>query len=213
MTRRILPAAVLLGLVAVVALGGCGGDPGRPSAATPSTDAPATPGVAESPGAPNLTVSPPPRDGTAPPAAVPAAPVPPAGVPTAAAAPPARPGDGSTRWRSTSPPPVELPPRQAGEPSAREVVAAFRAAGLKVTNPRDRSVECGPDGLGLGCSELIVTDGVAVYVFPDESSAGDLAEVWSTGAHRSGTVVLNYLEAPTPRADRPRYEKILTTLR
>ncbi|WP_158566530.1 hypothetical protein, partial [Micromonospora craterilacus] len=116
------------------------------------------------------------------------------------------------RRRPADPPPVVLPPRQADAPSARQVVAAFRAAGLKATNPRDRSVECGPDGLGLGCSELVVTDGVAVYVFPDESSAGDIAEVWNESAYRSGTVVLNYLDAPTPRADRPRYEKVLAGL-
>ncbi|MBX7268384.1 hypothetical protein KIF24_21780 [Micromonospora sp. Llam7] len=105
-----------------------------------------------------------------------------------------------------------LPPRQDGAPTAREVVAAFRAAGLKAANPRDRSAECGPDGLGLGCSELVVTDHLAVYVFPDQSSAGDLADVWAGAAYRRGTVVLNYLEASTPPTDRSRYERALDAL-
>ncbi|SBV27248.1 hypothetical protein GA0070620_2755 [Micromonospora krabiensis] len=92
------------------------------------------------------------------------------------------------------------------------MVDAFRAAGLKVGNPRDRSVDCGPDGLGLGCSELIATDGVTVYVFPDPTSAGEIAEIWAGQSYRRGAVVLNYLEARTPATDRSRYEKVLTTL-
>ncbi|PZF81951.1 hypothetical protein, partial [Micromonospora deserti] len=118
-----------------------------------------------------------------------------------------------TERRPASPPPVVLPARPAGAPAARDVVEAFRAAGLRVPNPRDRSVDCGPDGLGLGCSELIATDAVTVYVFPDESSAGDVAETWSGGSFRRGAVVLSYLEAKTPAAERTRYEKVLTALR
>ncbi|MCF0097063.1 hypothetical protein B0E54_05932 [Micromonospora sp. MH99] len=106
-----------------------------------------------------------------------------------------------------------LPARPAGAPGARQVVDAFKAAGLRVTHPKDRSVDCGPDGLGLGCSEIVATDGVTVYVFPDETSAGDIAETWGGQSYRRGAVVLNYLEAKTPAADRPRYEKILNSLR
>ncbi|TWJ23395.1 hypothetical protein [Micromonospora endolithica] len=108
---------------------------------------------------------------------------------------------------------MALPSRSPGSPSAKQVVAAFKSAGLKVSNVRDRSVDCGPDGLGLGCSELIATDGVTVYVFPDEVSAGEIAETWSGGSFRRGPVVLNYLEARTPAAERARYEKALTGLR
>ena len=101
----------------------------------------------------------------------------------------------------------------ASAPGAKQVVDAFRAAGLKVPRPKDRSVDCGPDGLGLGCSELIATDAVTVYVFPDETSASDIAETWGGQSYRRGAVVLNYLEAKTPAADRPRYEKVLDGLR
>ncbi|MFF5214896.1 hypothetical protein [Micromonospora sp. NPDC000442] len=205
MSHRILPTVVLL--MATVSLAACGADQDAPSAAAP------TPTV----GGPSAAPAPP--DAASPPTgeATPAAPG--NAAPGSADPPPAsRPAtagpnvDGTTERRPPSPPPVVLPPRQAGEPTGREVVAAFRAAGLKAANVRDRSVDCGPDGLGLGCSELVVTDNVAVYVFPDESSAGDLAERWSGAAYRSGTVVLNYLEAPTPLADRPHYEKVLKTL-
>ncbi|GIJ07264.1 hypothetical protein ACFFMR_12380 [Micromonospora andamanensis] len=204
MSHRILPAVALI--MITVAVTACGAEePDRSPAAAP------TPTVAvpsADPASPTGPAAVPAPTGEASPAA-PAAPSNAAPRPSAAG-----PGaGGTTERRPPSPPPVELPPRQAGAPTGREVVAAFRAAGLKAANVRDRSVDCGPDGLGLGCSELVVTDNVAVYVFPDESSAGDLAELWSGAAYRSGTVVLNYLEAPTPRTDRPRYEKVLDTLR
>ncbi|MGW4499587.1 hypothetical protein ACWENR_13385 [Micromonospora sp. NPDC004336] len=197
MTNRSLRAVAVLVIAAALAAA-CGDDAAEsPRAATPAA-----------------------------PASTPAAPSAPAGVPsggpgapataTTPAAPttgPGGPGTGATERRPASPPPVELPVRPAGTPGARQVVDAFRAAGLKVPNPRDRSVDCGPDGLGLGCSELIATDAVTVYVFPDPSSAGDVAETWGGQSYRHGAVVLNYLEARTPAADRARYEKVLAGLR
>ncbi|MBQ1026619.1 hypothetical protein [Micromonospora sp. C95] len=204
MSHRMLPTVVVL--MVAVALAACGADQDAPPAAAP---APTVSGPPADPAPPNAATAP---TGAASPAA-------PGEAATGSAVPPSSPrpaptgADRTTERRPPSPPPVELPPRQAGEPTGREVVAAFRSAGLKAANVRDRSVDCGPDGLGLGCSELVVTDNVAVYVFPDESSAGDLAERWSGAAYRSGTVVLNYLEAPTPPADRPRYEKVLDKLR
>ncbi|WP_233584018.1 hypothetical protein, partial [Micromonospora sp. CV4] len=131
------------------------------------------------------------------------------------AAPPAPPAgaQGTTERRPASPPPVVLPKRPAAAPGAKQVVEAFKAAGLKVPHPKDRSIDCGPDGLGLGCSELIATDAVTVYVFPDEISASDIAETWSGQSYRHGAVVLNYLQAKTPAADRRRYEKVLAGLR
>ncbi|WBB57038.1 hypothetical protein [Verrucosispora sp. WMMD573] len=201
MSHRMLPTVVLL--MVTIALAGCGADQDPPAAAptvgNPSADP--TPPAGPDAATPSTGAASPTAPGSA---------VPPPSTPPATTGP--KP-DGTTERRPPSPPPVELPPRQAGEPTGREVVAAFRAAGLKAANVRDRSVDCGPDGLGLGCSELVVTDNVAVYVFPDESSAGDLAERWSGAAYRNGTVVLNYLEAPTPPADRPRYEKVLDKLR
>ncbi|GIJ20229.1 hypothetical protein [Micromonospora lutea] len=207
MSHRILPAVVLL--VVTVVLTACGADPeGSPAAApTPTVVVPSVDPSA--PSAPDPVPSPTGEVGLVAPSSA-------AAVPSSAAARPTPAGPdagGTTERRPSSPPPVVLPPRQADAPTGREVVAAFRKAGLKAANARDRSVDCGPDGLGLGCSEIVVTDNVAVYVFPDESSAGDLAERWSGAAYRSGTVVLNYLEGPTPPADRPRYAKVLDALR
>ncbi|MEV5767220.1 hypothetical protein AB0L34_22025 [Micromonospora sp. NPDC052213] len=196
MTNRSLPAVAVL-VIAAALTAACGDDAEEPPRAAPPAASASTP-AADVPSGPTAP-------GTATTATTPAAP------PTGAG--PAGPSAGTTERRPASPPPVELPARPTGTPGARQVVDAFKAAGLKVPNPRDRSVDCGPDGLGLGCSELIATDAVTVYVFPDESSASDIAETWGGQSFRRGTVVLNYLEARTPKADRPGYEKVLTGLR
>ncbi|MFG1868151.1 hypothetical protein [Micromonospora arborensis] len=197
MTVRSLPAVGVL-LVAVALAAGCGSaDTGRPDAA-PSESPVSAPAATGLPSVP-----------------MPSAISPTAPSPTASTSPPALPSaeaQGPTQRRSASPPPVVLPQRPAGAPGAKQVVDAFKAAGLKVPHPKDRSVDCGPDGLGLGCSELIATDAVTVYVFPDEISAGDIAETWGGQSYRRGAVVLNYLEAKTPAAERARYEKVLNAL-
>ncbi|MEV0152308.1 hypothetical protein AB0H57_01000 [Micromonospora sp. NPDC050686] len=113
---------------------------------------------------------------------------------------------------SPSTPPFAMPTKAAGTPSARAVVDAFRAAGLTVPNVRDRTRDCGPDGLGIGCAQLVATDAVAVYVFPDEATATNQTEMWGTDAHRSGAVVLNYLGTRTPTAERQRYAAVLAKL-
>ncbi|MEU6077328.1 hypothetical protein [Micromonospora sp. NPDC047074] len=199
MTNRSLPAVAVLVLAAALTAA-CGDDAADPPRGAPPAAAASTPaGVAPSS-----------------PTGAPGQPVPPTGpqpAPPAGSSPAAPGGGGKTERRPADPAPVQLPARPTGTPGARQVVDAFRAAGLKVPNPRDRSVDCGPDGLGLGCSELVVTDAVTVYVFPDESSAGDIAETWGGQSFRRGSVVLNYLEARTPAADRARYEKVLTGLR
>ncbi|MEH1101659.1 hypothetical protein [Micromonospora sp. CPCC 205561] len=194
MTNRSLPAVAVL-VIATALTAACGDDAGDRRAAPPAASASATADV--------------PSSG---PTGTPATTSPPAAPPTGAS--PAGPSAGGpTERRPASPPPVELPVRPTGTPGARQVVDAFRAAGLKVPNPRDRSVECGPDGLGLGCSELVATDAVTVYVFPDETSASEIAETWGGQSFRRGTVVLNYLRTKTPAADRAKYEKVLTGLR
>ncbi|MFI6266785.1 hypothetical protein [Micromonospora sp. NPDC051006] len=193
MTHRSLPAVAVL-VIAAALTAGCGGADGDRPAAAPSAASPSS--VAS----PSPAVSPTAAD----PSGVPAPAVPPAGDAPAVQPP--------TERRPASPPPVVLPRRPTGSPGAKQVIDAFRTAGLKVPNPRDRSVDCGPDGLGLGCSELIATDAVTVYVFPDETSAGDLAATWGGQSYRRGPVVLNYLEARTPAADRPRYERVLAGL-
>ncbi|MEU8211315.1 hypothetical protein AB0B85_19215 [Micromonospora sp. NPDC049044] len=201
MTLRSLPAVGVL-LVAVALTAGCGGDEADPSSAAPTSSptASAPPAVAPSSAVPSNAPTPsvtPSRTGGAPPASI----------------PPSTAPQGPTQHRPASPPPVVLPQRPVGAPGAQQIVEAFKAAGLKVAHPKDRSVDCGPDGLGLGCSELIATDAVTVYVFPDETSAGDIAETWAGQSYRRGAVVLNYLEAKTPAANRPRYEQVLNGLR
>ncbi|SBT53444.1 hypothetical protein GA0070611_6126 [Micromonospora auratinigra] len=109
-------------------------------------------------------------------------------------------------------PPWVRPSRPTGTPSARKVVDAFKAAGLKVTNVRDRSADCGPDGLGVGCAELITTTAVSVYVFADPAGAGDQADQWSTEAYRNGAVVLNFVGTGTSVAERKRYDEVLDKL-
>ncbi|MFY1701037.1 hypothetical protein ACN28G_04715 [Micromonospora sp. WMMA1923] len=201
-----VPAVALLVALAAASTA-CGTERTRPEAAPSTGAAPlsAAP-TATVPGAPTV-----PPASTAPGASA-------AGTPSdgpSATAPAPGPTAGRTDTpsaRRNSPPPVVLPKRPAGAPSARTVVDAFRAAKLPVPNPRDRSVDCGPDGQGLGCSELIATDAVTVYVFPDETAASDIADTWSGMSYRHGTVVLNYLEARTPSADRPRYERVLAGL-
>ncbi|MGK5519700.1 hypothetical protein ACSNN9_10110 [Micromonospora sp. URMC 107] len=193
MTNRSLPAVAVL-VIAAALTAACGDDAEEPPRAAPPAASASTPADVPSSAPTGATATPP------------------AARPTGAG--PAGPSaGGTTERRPASPPPVKLPVKPTGTPGARQVVDAFKAAGLKVPNPRDRSVDCGPDGLGLGCSELVATDAVTVYVFPDETSASEIAETWGGQSFRRGTVVLNYLEAKTPTADRARYEKVLTSLR
>ncbi|MFF5052520.1 hypothetical protein ACFY1S_04955 [Micromonospora sp. NPDC000663] len=198
MTLRSLPAVGVL-LVAVALTAGCGGDDADPSSAAPSVSSLSAPAATGLPVAPTPSAVPSSPAGVAPP------PAPRSVAPSAAP-------QGPAPRRPASPPPVVLPQRPAGAPGAMQVITAFRAAGLKVPHPKDRSVDCGPDGLGLGCSEIVSTDAVTVYVFPDETSASDIAATWGGQSYRRGAVVLNYLEARTPAADRPRYEKVLNNL-
>ncbi|WP_327032379.1 hypothetical protein [Micromonospora ureilytica] len=185
MTTRNIPAIAVL-LVAVALSAGCGSDDdGSPNATPPVSSEAASTDLPTPPASPSADAA------TSPPAAA----------------------QGTTQRRPASPPPVVLPKRPASAPGAKQIVEAFRAAGLKVPHPKDRAVDCGPDGLGLGCSELMATDAVTVYVFPDETSASDIAETWAGQSYQRGAVVLNYLEAKTPAADRARYEKVLNGLR
>ncbi|MBM0279301.1 hypothetical protein [Micromonospora tarensis] len=196
MTVRNLPAVGVLLVVATITAG-CGGgaDDAHPSSAASSVSSVSAPAATSLPGAPTPSPAPSRTDQVAPPSAARSV------VP-----------QGPTQRRPASPSPVVLPQRPAGAPGATQVINAFRAAGLKVPAPKDRSVDCGPDGLGLGCSEIVATGAVTVYVFPDEISASDIAETWGGQSYRRGAVVLNYLEARTPIADRPRYEKVLNSL-
>lgn len=197
MTHRHLAAITVLA-AAVAVTAGCGGGDGAAAEPTVTRSAVVVP-----PATGSAVAVPTPGGSASDPA------VPPAGDAPAGDAPAVQ---EQTERRPASPPPVVLPRRPAGAPGAQQVVAAFRAAGLPVPHPRDRSVDCGPDGLGLGCSEIVATDTVTVYVFPDETSASDIADTWAGQSYRRGAVVLNYLEAKTPAGDRPRYESVLARL-
>ncbi|MEV0940137.1 hypothetical protein AB0I90_07150 [Micromonospora wenchangensis] len=119
---------------------------------------------------------------------------------------------GSTPRESPSTPPFVRPTKETSAPAARKVVDAFKAAGLKVPDARDRSKDCGPNGTGVGCAQLMVTDAVAVYVFPDEASATNQTDVWGAKAYRAGAVVLNYLGTRTSAAEQKRYNDVLAKL-
>ncbi|MEV4478651.1 hypothetical protein [Micromonospora coxensis] len=138
---------------------------------------------------------------------------------TAGAAPPEAPQDAPPSGRpprtpseSPSTPPFTMPTKASGTPGARKVVDAFSAAGLKVVNLRNRTVDCGPDGAGIGCAELLVTDAVKVYVFPTEATATNQTDVWGVDAYRKGAVVLSYLGTKTGDAERKRYNDVLARL-
>ncbi|MEH0935152.1 hypothetical protein [Micromonospora psammae] len=113
---------------------------------------------------------------------------------------------------SPSTPPFTMPKKAAGAPTARKVVDAFKAAGLKAPDVRDRSKDCGPNGGGIGCAQLLVSDAVSVYVFPDEATATNQSDVWGADAYRQGAVVLNYLGTRTAAAERKRYNDVLAKL-
>jgi hypothetical protein len=85
------------------------------------------------------------------------------------------------------------------------VVDQFVASGLPAPNPRDNSKNCKT----LGCTELITTDAISIYVWPNESSAQHQVDVAAGDAYRYGTIVLSYTAARTPSADRPLYEAAL----
>ncbi|MER6596462.1 hypothetical protein ABT214_32350 [Micromonospora purpureochromogenes] len=128
---------------------------------------------------------------------------------------PAAPTNGKaprTPSESPSTPAFRMPTKAAGTPGARKVVDAFKAAGLKVTNLRNRTIDCGPNGAGIGCAELLTTDAVKVYVFPTEANATNQMDVWGADAFRKGAVVLSYLDTKTGVAERQRYNDVLTKL-
>ncbi|WP_328338904.1 hypothetical protein [Micromonospora sp. NBC_00421] len=131
-------------------------------------------------------------------------------APTEGAPKAAKPG--VTPSESPSTPPFVRPTKDKGAPAARKVVEAFQAAGLKVPDPQDRSKDCGPDGTGIGCAQLLVTDTVAVYVFPDEAAATNQTDLWGAKAYRAGAVVLNYLGTKTSAAEQKRYNDVLAKL-
>ncbi|WP_141714846.1 hypothetical protein [Micromonospora mirobrigensis] len=188
MTNRLRVLPVAAALLTTLVLAGCGDDSADGSDATWANGSPSPKAAADARTAPAPATKASTR---------------PAPAPSA---------ERTTERRPSSEPKVVLPPRPTDAPAARKVVDAFRAAGLPAANVRNKSVDCGPDGLGLGCSEVVATDAVAVYVFPDRTSASDMADTWGAEAYHKDDVVLNYIGTGTPAAQRKKYDAVLDKL-
>jgi hypothetical protein len=91
------------------------------------------------------------------------------------------------------------------------VVNGFKAANLPVRNERDNSKNC--ESQGLGCIELTTSDDLSIYTFYDRAAQEAMAASFGEDAYSSGNVVLQYAGARTPAAMRPKYEKVLDTLK
>ncbi|MEU4391654.1 hypothetical protein [Kribbella sp. NPDC023855] len=100
-----------------------------------------------------------------------------------------------------SPPATSAPAKLTAE----QVVAAFAAAKLPVSNPRDNSKNCE----SLGCAELTTTDDISVYTWDDPAKQQHFAKVYGAQAFSSGNVVLSYAAARTPAANRLKYQQVL----
>lgn len=97
-------------------------------------------------------------------------------------------------------------------PLASEVIAAFKAKGLPVSEPRDNTQQnC--YGKVHECVMLMTTEDVSVYEFANEADGQGFVKVFGApNVHQKGTIVLSYLAARTPERLRPRYEAALTQL-
>ena len=122
------------------------------------------------------------------------------GSPPAASTPPASPTASPSPPANSEPAPATL--------NAWVVLGAFSDANLPVPNPRNNSAGCAE----LGCTQLVTTDAVSIYVWPDLASAKHAASVWGEGGHQEGLVLLSYTGARTPEKARAGYERILHAL-
>lgn len=103
-------------------------------------------------------------------------------------------------------PPDPLSTASAGAVTARQVVDAIIAAGLSARKPRDNSESNCRD---LGCVQLITTEDVSVYQFPDAGPAARMASTSLVTAYQNGPIVLVFHDAETPD---PRYRSVLDQL-
>lgn len=72
-------------------------------------------------------------------------------------------------------------PAAAG-PTADDVIAAFRQAGLSVPNPRDNTAQ---NCSSLKCEKLITTDSYSVHQWPSEAAA----DTWASSSMVMTTLV------------------------
>lgn len=94
-----------------------------------------------------------------------------------------------------------------------QVHEAFLAAKLPAANPRENTQLC--TGQNLGCSQVITTDNLSIYVFDGKDSPAQVAfaKLYGKNSYSSGNVVLSYAAARTPEANRQRYQKVLDGLK
>lgn len=84
-------------------------------------------------------------------------------------------------------PPDPLATAAAGATTAQQVVDAIIAAGLPARNPRDNSQS---NCRSMGCVQLITTDDVSVYQFPDAATADRFATSGVYSGRQGGPIVL-----------------------
>lgn len=97
------------------------------------------------------------------------------------------------------------PPASAGTPGealALRLVNGFQRAGLPAASPRVQTESCA----GFGCTGLVDTDSVSVYVFASQAEAARFSDGLST--HRNGVIVLAYPRGTAGR-QRAAYENFL----
>ena len=107
--------------------------------------------------------------------------------------------------------PVVLPSAVPDALTAEQVVDAFTAAGLPATDPRDNSGNCKQ----VGCVQLITTDDVSAYQFPDPESASKWATGLGESSYMKGLIVLRFNlggSDPTDPAAIPQYQSVLDGL-
>jgi Protein of unknown function (DUF4236) len=117
----------------------------------------------------------------------------------------------STKPLPTAAPTKSVPTASANDLRAQQVVNAIIAAGLPAIDQRDNTARiCGD----AGCVQLITTDDVSVYQFPDNKSAMRWASVYPSG-YGNGTILLAFHEGGSNRTDPaliPQYQAVLDGL-
>ncbi|GAA2427622.1 hypothetical protein ACFP2H_00380 [Mycolicibacterium llatzerense] len=103
-------------------------------------------------------------------------------------------------------PPDPLPTASASAVTARQVVDSIIAAGLPARKPRDNSQSNCRD---LGCVQLITTEDVSVYQFPDAGPAVRMASTSIVTTYQNGPIVLVFHNTESPD---PRYRGVLDQL-
>jgi hypothetical protein len=77
-------------------------------------------------------------------------------------------------------------------PTAEEVLEAFQAAGLSAPEPRDNTPQSCPD---LECTQLITTETVSIYQWPDEETATSIQREYDFGDYQAGAIILRANES------------------